>query len=55
MIDDNLINKAINFISFNGLNGIALYISSVDVEQWMSILVLASAFAYNIKKISSNE
>tara|TARA_R110002167_G_scaffold43758_1_gene132053 strand:- start:546 stop:692 length:147 start_codon:yes stop_codon:yes gene_type:complete len=40
---------------FNGINVGALGISFIGVEQVLTILVLLSALAYNIKKMAENE
>ena len=45
--------KIIQFAEFNGINVLAISISVQDVEGILSVLVLTSAFAYNIKKLTS--
>ncbi len=40
---------------FNGVNMGAITFSFLDVEQVLTILVLLSALAYNIKKMAEDE
>lgn len=42
-------------IIFNSVNAGALSITFIGIEQVLTILVLLSALAYNIKKINTDE
>lgn len=46
--------KITDFVTFNGVNVLAVTFSMADVEAVMSVLVLVSAFAYNIKKLTND-
>lgn len=48
-------SKELDFAVFNSLNAGALSITFIDVESMLTILVLLSALAYNIKKIRDNK
>jgi len=48
-------SKELDFAVFNSLNAGALSITFIDVESMLTILVLLSALAYNIKKIRDDK
>lgn len=47
--------KLTSFVEFNGINVLAIGISIQDVEGILSVLVLTSAFVYNMKKLTSRD
>ena len=48
-------HEKVDFAIFNSINAGALSITFIGVEQILTVLVLLSALAYNIKKISNDE
>ena len=48
-------NEKIDTVIFNGINFGALGVTFIGVEQVLTILVLVSAFLYNIKKLTRDE
>ena len=48
-------HEKLDTITFNSINAGALSFSFLEVEQVLTILVLLSALAYNIKKIRDNK
>lgn len=48
-------SKELDFAIFNSVNAGALSLTFIDVEQVLTILVLLSAFAYNIKKLRDDK
>jgi len=45
-------HEKVDFAIFNSINAGALSITFIGVEQVLTVLVLLSALAYNIKKIT---
>ena len=46
--------QKIDTIIFNSVNAGALGVTFIDIEQVLTVLVLLSALAYNIKKINTD-
>ena len=47
--------EKVNMVLFNTINVGAIGFTFVGVEQVLTILVLLSAFAYNLKKMSQDD
>ena len=48
-------SEKVNMVLFNTINVGAISFTFVGVEQVLTILVLLSAFAYNLKKMSQDD